>query len=102
MHHALLKQNGKRKSLHKLRNSPKKFFIDNGGEFNNEDFHSLCENPTALNFKLLTLEGKLSSEVVASNISAMHAARQAFIQSESSDRIRHALLCQTRTSGDIH
>ena len=24
--------------------SPKKFLVDNGGEFNNEDFHSLCEN----------------------------------------------------------
>ena len=78
VHHALLKRNGKRKSLHKLRNSPKKFLVDNGGEFNNEDFHSLCENPTALNFKLLALEGKSSCEVVARNISAIHAARQAF------------------------
>ena len=24
--------------------STKKFLVDNGGEFNNEDFHSLCEN----------------------------------------------------------
>ena len=24
--------------------SPKKFLADNGGEFNNEDFRSLCEN----------------------------------------------------------
>ena len=153
---------------------PKKFFVDNGGEFNN-DFRSLCENvnicilttaaespwhnglierhnaivgytvtktmedagcdleltlswavaaknslknvigfspnqlvfgekpnyPTDLNSKLLTLEGKSSSEVVASNINAMHAARQAFIQSESSDRIRLVLQYQTRSSGDV-
>ena len=153
---------------------PKKFLVDNGGEFN-KDFRSLCENvnicilttaaespwsnglierhnaitgytvtktmedagcdleltlswavaaknslnnvigfspnqlvfgekphyPTGLNSKLLTLEGKSSSEVVASNINAMHAARQAFIQSESSDRIRHVLQYQTRSSGDV-
>ena len=32
----------------------------------------------------------------------MHTARQTFIQSESSDRIRCALKCQTRISGDVH
>ena len=32
---------------------------------------------------------------------AMHVAWQAFIQSESSDRIRCALQYQTRTSGDV-
>ena len=31
----------------------------------------------------------------------MHAARQAFIQSESSDKIRRALQYQARTSGDV-
>ena len=39
--------------------------------------------PTALNLKLPALEEKSFSEVVASNINAIHAARQAFIQSES-------------------
>ena len=137
--------------------SPKKFLVDNDGEFNNEDFSSLCENvnihilpnaaespwsnglierhnaivgytvtkamedadcdleltlswavaaknslknangfspnqlvlrgnpnyPTVLNLKLPALEEKSFSEVVASNINAIHAARQAFIQSES-------------------
>ena len=28
--------------------SPKKFLVDNGGEFNNEDFRSLCENVNIL------------------------------------------------------
>ena len=58
--------------------------------------------PTALNLKLPALGEKSFSEVVATNINAIHAARQAFIQSESSDRIRHALQYQTRTSGDVH
>ena len=57
--------------------------------------------PSALNSKLPALEGTSSSEVAASNINAMHAARQSFIQSESSDRIRSALQYQTRTSGDV-
>ena len=58
--------------------------------------------PTALNSKLPALVGLPSSRVVANNINAMHTARQAFIQSESSDRIRHALQYQTRTSGDVY
>ena len=155
--------------------SPKKFSVDNGGEFNNEDFCSLCENvnicilttavespwtnglierhnvivgysvtktmedagcdlelalswavaaknslknvngfspnqlvfrgnpnyPIAFNSKLPALEGKSSSEIVASNINAMHAARQAFIQSESNDRIRRALQDVCCFTGDI-
>ena len=32
--------------------SPKKFLEDNGGEFNNEDFHSHCEN---VNICILTI-----------------------------------------------
>ena len=57
--------------------------------------------PTALNSKLPALEGTSSSEVAPSNINAMHAARQDFIQRESSDRIRGALQYQTRTSWDV-
>ena len=52
--------------------------------------------PNALKSKLPTLEGKSSSDVVANNIDAIHAARQAFILSESSDRIRRASQYQTR------
>ena len=36
--------------------------------------------PTALNSKLPALQGKSSSEVVTSNINAMHAARQALFK----------------------
>ena len=57
--------------------------------------------PAALNSKLPAIEEKSSSEVVASNINATHAARQIFMQNESSARIRCALQYQTRTSGDV-
>ena len=77
--------------------SHKKFLVDNGGEFYNEDFHSLCEN---VNICILTIRRKPSSEVVANNI-VMHTVRQAFIQSQSSDRIKRALQYQTRTSGGV-
>ena len=40
---------------------------------------------------LPALEGKPFGEVVANNINAMHTVWQAFIQSESSDRIRHTI-----------
>ena len=77
--------------------SHKKFLVDNCGEFYNEDFHSLCEN---VNICILTIRRKPSSEVVANNI-VMHTVTQAFIQSESSDRIKRALQYQTRTSGGV-
>ena len=73
----------------------------NGFSPNQLVFRGNPNYPTALNSKLPALEGKSSSEIVASNINAMHAARQAFIQSESSDRIRRALEYQTRTSVDV-
>ena len=37
--------------------SPKKFLVDNGGEFNNEDFRSLCEN---VNICILTTAAESS------------------------------------------
>ena len=40
------------------------------------------------------------SQVVADNSNAMHTARQAFIQNESSENIKRALTNQIRTSGD--
>ena len=57
--------------------------------------------PAALNSKLRTLEKKSSIEVVANNINAMHTVRQAFIQSKSTDRIRHTLQYQNKISGDV-
>ena len=44
----------------------------------------MTDNPPAL-------QGSTTSEVLATHINALHAARQAFIQSESSERIRRAL-----------
>ncbi len=37
------------------------------------------------------LEGKTSSQIVAENLNAVHAARKGFIKSEFSNKIRHAL-----------
>ena len=154
--------------------SPKKFLVDNGAEFNNQEFISLCENvnihicttaaevpwskglverhnailaytvtktiddvkcdlelalawataaknsfknmnrfntnqmvfgknpnfPVNLNSILPALESVTSSQVVADNLNAMQAARQAFIQNESSEKVKRALTHQVRTSGD--
>ena len=44
----------------------------------------------ALN-KLLVLEGVTACDVVAENLNAMHAARKAYIASESSEKLRRAL-----------
>ena len=56
--------------------------------------------PVNLNSNLSALEGLTSSRVVADNLNAMHAARQAFIQIESSEKVKHAYTHQIRTSGD--
>ena len=55
--------------------------------------------PSLLTDKLPTLEGVTMSTVVGNNISALHSARQAFIQSESSERLRRALRKQIRPFG---
>ena len=73
----------------------------NGFSTNQIVFGGSPNYPTALNSKLPALQGKSSSEVVASNIDAMHAARPTCIQSETSDEIKRALQYQTRTSGDV-
>ena len=54
--------------------------------------------PSFLIDKLPALEGVSTSEVVASNLNAMHAARKQFIMSESSEKLRRALRHQVRTS----
>ena len=73
----------------------------NGFSPNQLVFRENTNFPTALNSKLPALVGLPSSRAVANSINAMHTARQAFIQSESSDRIRHALQYQTRTSRGV-
>ena len=155
--------------------SAKKFLVDNGGEFDNDEFRSLCENvnigicttaaespwsngiverhnatrgfsvqkimddlkcdlslPVAWNVsaknalhnvhgfnpnqlvfgkdpnfhtvvrnKPPALLGKMTSEIVACNLNAMHPARQAFIKSESAEKLRRALHHQTRICNDV-
>ena len=45
-----------------------------------------------------SLHGSTTSEMLATHINALHAARQAFIQSESSERVRRALRHKVRAS----
>ena len=56
--------------------------------------------PVSLNSNLPALEVVTSSQVVADHLNAIHAARQAFIQNESSEKVKCALTHQIRTSGD--
>ena len=44
------------------------------------------------------LEGRTMSEVFANHINALHASRRAFIETESSERVRKALLRKIRTN----
>ena len=44
--------------------------------------------PTSLNSKLPSMEGKTSSQIIADNLNAMHAARKAFIENETSQKLR--------------
>ena len=53
--------------------------------------------PAVESNKAPALEGKTASEIVACNLNTMHAARQAFIKSESAEKLRRALHRQTRT-----
>lgn len=57
--------------------------------------------PTILIDKPPALEGTTTSEVVKNNINGLHAARQAFIKAESSEKIRRALRKQTRPTPDL-
>ena len=64
--------------------------------------------PSFLNDKLPALEGLSTSEIVANNLNAMHAARKAFIENESSEKLRRAVrhqirpaVVQTYQNGDL-
>ena len=57
--------------------------------------------PTTLTDKPPALEGTTISEVVKNNINGLHAARQAFIKAESSEKIRRALRKQIRPTPDL-
>uniref|UniRef100_A0A7M5XEQ1 Integrase catalytic domain-containing protein n=1 Tax=Clytia hemisphaerica TaxID=252671 RepID=A0A7M5XEQ1_9CNID len=54
--------------------------------------------PSTLTSQLPALRTKTSSELVAEHLNALHSARRAFIQAESSKRIKTALSRQTRTT----
>ena len=54
--------------------------------------------PSILNDSLPALEGTTSSVVVGEHIAAMYDARQKFMETECSERIRRALRKQTRTN----
>ena len=57
--------------------------------------------PNVLSNYLPALEGRSISEIVASNLNAMHSARRNFIEMESKDKIRRALKHQVRPSSNI-
>ena len=59
------------------------------------------KNPNLPNFltdKVPALEDSTTSSVLAEHLNALHTARQAFIQSESDERIRRALRTKIRTN----
>ncbi len=53
--------------------------------------------PTTLTDKPPALEGTTMSKIVADHLTALHVTRKAFIEAESSERIRRALRKQTRS-----
>lgn len=57
--------------------------------------------PTLLNDKPPAITGKPSNQIIRENLNALHKAREAFIESEHSERIRRALSHNVRTSGDV-
>ena len=56
--------------------------------------------PNIMDDSLPALEGTTMSEILASHLNAKHASRQAFIQAESSEKIRRALRHQVRPTGN--
>ena len=56
--------------------------------------NTLIDRPPAL-------ESTIQSNIIRENLNALHAARQAFIASESSEKIRRALRRNVRSSGDV-
>ena len=56
--------------------------------------------PTVLTDAPPALESTTASDIVRKNLEALHSARENFIKSESSERVRRALRCKTRTYSD--
>lgn len=62
------------------------------------------KNPNLPNFQvssISSLEECTSSEAFAQHLNALHAARQAFIQTESCQKIKKALKCKVRTNEQV-
>lgn len=57
--------------------------------------------PSTLNENAPALTRQPVSKIVSNNLEALHKAREAFIASENSEKIRRALAHNIRTSGDI-
>ena len=64
-------------------------------------FGKYLHYPSILLDKAPALEGKTSSESIANHLNAMHAARQAFIESEANKKLRRAIKAKTRVSAAI-
>ena len=50
---------------------------------------------------LPVLERKACSQIIADNLTAIHAACKAFLETEASEKIQRALRLKIRTSGDL-
>ena len=57
--------------------------------------------PSTLNKKVPALARQPASKIVSNNLDVIHRARETFIASESSEKIRRALSHNVRTSGDV-
>ena len=75
------------KNVHRF--SPNQFVIGSNPNFSN-----------VINNAPPALEGKTACQTVADNFNVMHAARQAFNQSESAEKLQRAFRSQVRTFGD--
>ena len=54
--------------------------------------------PNVMTDRLPALDARTSTKIFNDHLNALHAARRAFVQSESEERIRRALRCNVRTS----
>ena len=64
---------------------------------------ALGQNPKipAVNDKPTAMSSPTTSKILIDNLTALHKAREAYVASESSEKIRRALNHNVRTTGDI-
>ena len=80
------------------KNSLKKVYEFSPNQLN---FERKKNFPNVESNKLPALEDVTCSKLVAENLSVMHDARQAFIKSESDEKLRRAFQYQVRTSSEV-